>query len=194
MAIARANDPYTLPPDMPVPEDDGAADHLPGMQVPPVALPSTQGGEVVLAELPGHSVLFCYPRTGRPGEDNPPGWDAIPGARGCTPEACGFRDRHELFADLGVRVLAHSTQDPAYQRELAERIHLPFPVLSDERLELVHALRLPTFEAGGSRLVKRMTLVIRDGRIEHVFYPVFPPDTHAGDVLAWLSDSGGRAI
>jgi peroxiredoxin len=169
-----------------VPEDDGAAKHLPGMELPPLALPSTQGGEVVLAELPGRSVLFCYPRTGVPGQEMPPGWDQIPGARGCTPEACGFRDRHEQFADLGARVLALSTQDPAYQRELAERIHLPFPVLSDERLELVRALRLPTFEAGGSTLVKRITLVTCDGRIEHVFYPVFPPDAHAGEVLEWL--------
>jgi peroxiredoxin len=176
--------PFPLPADLPVPEDDGAADHLDGMELPRVGLPSTQDGQVVLAELPGRSVLFCYPRTGVPGQEMPPGWDAIPGARGCTPEACGFRDRHELFADEGVRVLGLSTPD--YQRELAERIHLPFPVLSDERLELVGALRLPTFEAGGSTLVKRITLAIRDGRIEHVFYPVFPPDAHAAEVLEWL--------
>jgi peroxiredoxin len=169
-----------------VPEDDGAADHLAGMELPAVALPSTQGGEVVLAELPGRSVLFCYPRTGRPGEELPPGWNEIPGARGCTPEACGFRDRHDQFADLGARVLALSTQAPDYQREMAERLELPFPVLSDERLELVGALRLPTFGAGGWTLVKRITLVIRDGRVEHVFYPVFPPDAHAGEVLDWL--------
>jgi len=169
-----------------VPEDDGAADHLPGMALPTLALSSTQGGEVVLAELPGRSVLFCYPRTGRPGEEMPPGWNEIPGARGCTPEACGFRDRIAQFADLGARVLALSTQAPDYQREMAERLELPFPVLSDERLELVGGLRLPTFEAGGWTLVKRITLVIRDGRIEHVFYPVFPPDAHASEVLDWL--------
>jgi peroxiredoxin len=186
LAIARPDDFHTLPPDLPVPEDDGAADHLPGMELPPLALRSTEGGDVVLAELAGRSVLFFYPRTGVPGHEMPPGWDEIPGARGCTPEACGFRDRHELFADAGARVLALSTQDPEYQRELAERIHLPFPVLSDERLELVRALRLPTFEAGGSTLVKRLTLVTCDGRIEHVFYPVFPPDAHAGEVLEWL--------
>jgi peroxiredoxin len=156
------------------------------MLVPGVALPSTAGGEVRLDRLAGRTVLFCYPRTGRPDQELPPGWDAIPGARGCTPEACGFRDRHEQFADVGARVLALSTQDPEYQREMAERLELPFPVLSDERLELVEALRLPTFTTSGWTLVKRLTLVIRDGRIEHVFYPVFPPDTHAAEVLAWL--------
>ncbi len=169
-----------------MPEDDGAADHLTGMKVPGVSLPSTQEDEVRLDRLPGLTVLFCYPRTGRPGEENPPGWDAIPGARGCTPETCGFRDRNQQFADLGARVLALSTQDGAYQREMSERLELPFPVLSDERLELVAALRLPTFETSGMTLVRRITLVISDGVIEHVFYPVFPPDTHAGDVLEWL--------
>ena len=156
------------------------------MTVPGVSLPSTQGEEVRLDRLPGLTVLFCYPRTGRPGEENPPGWDAIPGARGCTPETCGFRDRNQQFADLGARVLALSTQDGAYQREMSERLELPFLVLSDQRLELVEALRLPTFETSGMTLVRRVTLVISDGAIEHVFYPVFPPDTHAGDVLEWL--------
>ena len=186
MRPLTAHDIHGLPADLPEPEDDGAADHLTGLEVPRVALPSTAGGEVVLAELPGLTVLFCYPRTGRPDQELPPGWDAIRGARGCTPEACGFRDRHQQFADLGARVLALSTQDHEYQREMAERLHLPFPVLSDERLELVGALRLPTFETSGWTLVKRLTLVIRDGRIEQVFYPVFPPDTHAAEVLEWL--------
>ena len=185
-AISRADDIHTLPANLPAPEDDGAADHLTGMEIPPGALPSTQGDEVELADLPGLTVLFCYPRTGRPDQELPPGWDAIPGARGCTPETCGFRDSHQQFADLGARVIALSTQDPAYQREMAERLQLPFPVLSDERLELVDALRLPTFETSGWTLLKRLTLVIRDGRIEHVFYPVFPPDTHAAEVLEWL--------
>jgi peroxiredoxin len=156
------------------------------MRVPPVALPSTGGGEVRLDELPGRTVLFCYPRTGRPDQELPPGWNSIPGARGCTPEACGFRDRHERFADLGVRVLALSTQDTSYQREMAERLELPFGVLSDADLRLVRALDLPTFEVQGWTLLKRLTLVIRDGEIEHVFYPVFPPDTHAGEILDWL--------
>jgi peroxiredoxin len=184
--LARGDDISTLPPDLPVPEDDGACDHLPGMRTPPVALPSTAGDEVRLDELPGRTVLFCYPRTGRPDEELPPGWNSIPGARGCTPEACGFRDRHERFADLGVRVLALSTQNTDYQREMAERLRLPFEVLSDAELRLVHALDLPTFEVQGWTLLKRLTLVIRDGVIEHVFYPVFPPDTHAGEVLDWL--------
>ena len=131
-------------------------------------------------------MLFCYPRTGRPDQELPPGWSSIPGARGCTPEACGFRDRHERFADLGVRVLALSTQDTDYQREMAERLKLPFEVLSDADLRLVRALNLPTLEVQGWTLLKRLTLVIRDGEIEHVFYPVFPPDTHAGEVLDWL--------
>jgi len=141
---------------------------------------------VQLDRLEGRTVLFAYPRTGVPGTEMPPGWDAIPGARGCTPEACGFRDAHAQFTDLGARILALSTQDPDYQLELAERLHLPFPVLSDERLELTRELGLPTFEAGGATLLKRLTLVIDDGRIAHVFYPIFPPDTHAAEVLGWL--------
>ena len=184
--MARADDFYSLPEGLPVPEDDGAADHLVDVAVPPIALKATTGDSVRLDELPGRTVLFAYPRTGVPGTEMPPGWDAIPGARGCTPEACGFRDAHAQFTELGARVLALSTQDLEYQRELAERIHLPFPVLSDERLELTSALRLPTFEAGGSTLLKRLTLVIDDGRIAHVFYPIFPPDAHAGEVLEWL--------
>ena len=169
-----------------MPEDDGSARHLAGMRVPAVGLPSTRGGEVRLDRLEGRTVLFCYPRTGRPGEENPPGWDAIPGARGCTPEMCGIRDARAQFADLGARVLALSTQEEAYQGEMAERLELPFEVLSDADLRLVGALSLPTFEAAGARLVKRLTLVIDDGRIEHVFYPVFPPDGHAGEVIEWL--------
>jgi peroxiredoxin len=184
--MARADGIHTLPPDLSVPEDDGAADHLTGMRIPAIALPSTAGRDIRLDRLPGRTVLFCYPRTGRPDEELPPGWNAIPGARGCTPEACGFRDRHERFAELGARVMALSTQDTDYQREMAARLELPFDVLSNADLRLVRALRLPTFEVGANTLVKRLTLVIRDGEIEHVFYPVFPPDTHAGEVLDWL--------
>lgn len=169
-----------------MPEDDGAADHLPGRALPAIALPSTAGSDVRLDELPGRTILFCYPRTGRPDEELPPGWNAIPGARGCTPEACGFRDRHHGFADLDARVLALSTQSSDYQRELADRLQLPFPVLSDERLELTRALGLPTFETSGWTLLKRLTLVIDEGKIKHVFYPVFPPDSHAVAVLDWL--------
>ena len=184
--MARTDDFYTLPDDLPRPEDDGAADHLLNAVVPSIALPATSGEIVRLDRLEGRTVLFAYPRTGVPGTEMPPGWDAIPGARGCTPEACGFRDAHAQFTDLGARVLALSTQDPDYQRELVERIQLPFPVLSDEQLELTHELRLPTFEAGGATLLKRLTLVIDDGRIAHVFYPIFPPDRHAAEVLGWL--------
>jgi peroxiredoxin len=156
------------------------------MRMPAIALPSTAGGEVRLDVLPGRNALFCFPRTGRPDEELPPGWNAIPGARGCTPEVCSFRDSREQFADLDVRVLALSTQDTEYQREMAARLDLPFEVLSDAELELVRALRLPTFELDGTTFVKRLTLIIAGGEIEHVFYPVFPPDTHAGEVLDWL--------
>ncbi len=186
MSVPRADDIHTIPDDLPVPEDDGAADHLLDAAVPPVDLPATTGETIAVGALPGRTVLFCYPRTGRPDEELPPGWNAIPGARGCTPEACGFRDAHAQFTELGARVLALSTQDTAYQREMAERIHLPFPVLSDERLELTRELRLPTFETSGMTLLNRLTLVIDDGRIRHVFYPVFPPDGHAAEVLDWL--------
>jgi peroxiredoxin len=169
-----------------VPEDDGAAEHVLDAVVPAIELPATTEETIDLAALTGRTVLFCYPRTGRPDEELPPGWNAIPGARGCTPEACGFRDAHAQFAELGVRVIALSTQSADYQREMAERLHLPFPVLSDEALELTRALQLPTFETSGMTLLKRLTLVIDDGRVEHVFYPVFPPDSHAGEVLSWL--------
>jgi peroxiredoxin len=168
--VARADDIHTIPEDLPVPEDDGAADHLLNAAVPPIALKTTSGDTIRVDQLDGRTVLFCYPRTGR----------------GCTPEACGFRDTHQQFADLGVRVLALSTQPSDYQREMADRLHLPFPVLSDERLELTTALELPTFETSGWTLLKRLTLVVDDGRIEHVFYPVFPPDGHATEVLDWL--------
>jgi peroxiredoxin len=188
--VAHTDDIHTLPEDLPVPEDNGAADHLLNAVVPATALRATTGETIRLDEPDTRTVLFCYPRTGRPDEELPPGWNAIPGARGCTPEACGFRDAHQQFAELGVRVLALSTQDPAYQREMADRLHLPFPVLSDERLELTRELGLPTFETSGMTLLKRLTLVIDDGRIEHVFYPVFPPDAHAAQVLDWLRSAG----
>jgi peroxiredoxin len=176
-----------LPDDLPVPEDDGACDHLPGAEVPALALPGTDGESHDLASLDGRAVVYAYPWTGRPGqpllsED----WDLIPGARGCTPETCGFRDHHGEIATVGARVFGLSTQDADYQRELAERLDLPFPVLSDADLAFSRQLRLPTFEVGGRTLIKRLTLVIGSGRIEHVFYPVFPPDRHASEVLAWL--------
>jgi peroxiredoxin len=176
-----------LPSDLPHPVDDGACDHLPGLAMPSVRLPSTAGRLVDLGTLgPGRTVIYCYPRTGRPGEPLPTGWDAIPGARGCTPQSCAFRDHHAELADLGAEVYGLSTQTTDYQREMAERLHLPFEVLSDARFALVDALRLPTFEADGMRLIKRLSLIVRDQRIEHVFYPVFPPDESAAQVIRWL--------
>jgi peroxiredoxin len=176
-----------LPADLSRPVDDGACDHLPGLALPQIRLPSTSGRLVDLGALgAGRTVIYCYPRTGRPGEPLPDGWDAIPGARGCTPQACAFRDHHRELAALGADVYGLSTQTTAYQREMAERLHLPFEVLSDAEFAFVEALRLPTFEAGGMRLVKRLTLIVRDGRVEHVFYPVFPPDQSAEQVIDWL--------
>ena len=178
----------TLPDDLPVPLDDGAADHLPGTSVPDLAFPATDGTTVALRDLPaGRTVLYLYPRTGTPGADNPAEWDSIPGARGCTPEACGFRDH---FADLqaagATSVFGLSSQDTAFQREAVDRLRLPFAFLSDESFALAAALELPTFAAEGTRYYQRLTLVVRDGTIEHAFYPVFPPDAHADEVLAWL--------
>jgi peroxiredoxin len=184
------HDPLSLPADLPVPEDDGAAAHLPGMRMPAVALRATDASNIRLGALPGRSVVFAYPRTGRPGEPSLGGdeaWDAIPGARGCTPQACAFRDEHARFGRLGVRVFGLSTQTPSDQAEAAERLHLPYPLLSDERLELAEALRLPTFVVEGLTMLKRHTLFLRDGVIEHVHYPVFPPDAAAAAALGVLS-------
>jgi peroxiredoxin len=175
-------DPTELPDDLPVPEDDGAADHLRGVPVPPLGLPATDGTTVRLDELPGRSVVFAYPRTGRPGEQSPGGdaaWNAIPGARGCTPEACSFRDELGRFSELGVRVFGLSTQDTDYQREAVDRLGLPYPLLSDEDLQLTRALDLPTLEVEGLTLVRRLTLIVVEGRIEDLVYPVFPPDRGA---------------
>lgn len=173
---------------IPAPEDDGAAAHLVGMTIPPVSLRATNHTAVVLSELEGRTVVFAYPRTGEPGKISlVDDWDMIPGARGCTPQTCAFRD---LFAELKAAGAKHvfglSTQSNDYQTEMASRLHLPFPVLSDEKLELVEALNLPVMEAAGLTLIKRLALVIDDARITHVFYPVFPPDRNAGDVLEWL--------
>src|SRR5262245_58251372 len=179
--------PYVLPPDLPRPVDDGACNHLVGMAMPNITLPSTAERDVDLNALPPRcTVIYCYPRTGRPGEQMPEGWDEIPGARGCTPQSCSFRDHHRELADLGAGVFGLSTQSTAEQREVAERLHLPFELLSDEELRFSRALRLPTFEAGGMTLIKRLTLVIRDSVIEHVFYPVFPPDESARQITDWL--------
>ncbi len=183
-------DPTVLPDDLPVPEDDGAAAHLAGTRLPSLSLTATDGAQVDLATLAGLVVVFAYPRTGRPGEPSlVDDWDAIPGARGCTPQTCGFRDLHAEFAALGARVFGLSTQDSAYQREMVERLHVPFAVLSDAGLALTRALRLPTMDVAGKTLIKRMAWIARDGTIERVFYPVFPPNRNAGDVLAALANS-----
>jgi peroxiredoxin len=178
---------------LPVPEDDGAARHLPGLRMPSLALPATDGSSIDLSSLAGRVVLYAYPRTGRPGEPNPDGWEAIPGARGCTPQTCAFRDHYTELRSLGVAYLfGLSAQSTDYQREAAERLHLPFPLLSDESLALTRALRLPTFTTQGMTLHKRLTLILRDGVIEHVFYPVFPPDRNAADVIAWFQTEEAR--
>lgn len=184
------SDPASLPDDLPIPEDDGAADHLPGTKVPPVLLDSTSGEGVDLSTLSGRTVLYCcYPMTGRPDRDLPEGWDAIPGAKGCTPQSCSFRDHHEELRSLGAGVFGLSTQDTTYQREAKERLHLPFDLLSDKGLAFRDALRLPIFEVDGEILLKRLTLIVRDDRVEHVFYPVFPPDKSAAEVVEWLSQN-----
>jgi peroxiredoxin len=185
--MAQPDNLYTLPDDLPVPVDDGAADHLTGMTLPSVPLPATDGSTVDLAALAGRTVVYCYPRTGRPDQEVPAAWNAIPGARGCTPQSCAFRDHHAELAALGARIFGFSTQTTEYQREAAERLHLPFALLSDADLRLTRALRLPTFEFDGETLTTRLTMVIRDGRIEKVFYPVFPSDKNAEEVLAWLT-------
>jgi peroxiredoxin len=184
------HNPQVLPPDIPVPQDDGAARHLAGMKIPDLALPATEGAPVNLSKLKGRTVVYIYPRTGVPGVDPPNGWDQIPGARGCTPQSCSFRDHFGELTRLGVAQLyGLSTQDTAYQREAATRLHLPFPILSDEKLALTKALNLPTFSAAGMTLLKRMALVIDDGMITKAFYPVFPPDKNATDLIAWIQAS-----
>ncbi len=178
-----------LPEGLPVPEDDGAAAHLPGASLPGLVLPTSDGDNVDLAALgPGRSVIYLYPLTGRPGVDLPEGWDSIPGARGCSTEACDFRNHFEQLRAAGAeRVFGMSSQGPAYQAEVVDRLRLPFAMISDEAFELDRVLDLPTFSAPGhARLYARLTLIVSDGVIEHVFYPIFPPNTHAQQVLAWL--------
>jgi len=181
------HNPNVLPPNIPAPQDDGAAKHLPSTKLPDLALPATDGGLVNLSKLKGRTVVYIYPRTGVPGVDTLPGWDQIPGARGCTPQSCSFRDHFGELKSLGVAQLyGLSTQDTAYQLEAATRLKLPFTILSDEKLALTKALKLPTFATAGMTLLKRMALVIDDGVITKAFYPVFPPDKNAEVVIAWL--------
>ena len=181
------HNPLPLPTDLPIPRDDGAARHLVGSRLPDVELAATDGTSVSLGKLAGRTVVYAYPRTGEPGKPPPDGWDAIPGARGCTPQSRAFRDHFAELERLGVAQLyGLSTQTTDYQREAVERLHLPFPLLSDADLKLTQALRLPTFEAAGMTLMKRLTLVIDDRVVTKVFYPVFPPDRNAQDVLDWI--------
>jgi peroxiredoxin len=187
MTNPTPHDPTVLPTSIPAPKDDGAARHLAGRKVPSVLLAATDGSQFDLSRLAGRTVVYIYPRTGVPGEAPPDGWDAIPGARGCTPQSCSFRDHFAELKALGVAQLyGLSTQDSDYQREAAQRLHLPFAILSDADLKLARALDLPTFSVAGMTLLKRMALVIEDGVIAKVFYPVFPPDKNAGEVIAWL--------
>jgi peroxiredoxin len=182
----------SLPPDLPVPEDDGGADHLPGLTVPAVSLPATGGAALDLAELAGgRLVAYLYPRTGSPGVALPDGWDDIPGARGCTPQSCAYRDAMAELGALGATVVGISAQSSAEQNEFAAREHIPFPLLSDPGLRLGRALSLPTFETAGMTLYKRLTLVAEEGVIVKAFYPVFPPDRDAAEVIGWLWERRG---
>ena len=186
--MAETRNLLDLPADLPVPVDDGACAHLPGMRLPAIPLPATDRSLVDLSTLPGRSVVYVYPRTGRPDQPLPTGWNDIPGARGCTPQSCAYRDLAADLAALGARVFGLSAQETAYQQEAAQRLHLPFPLLSDEHLAFATALALPTFTVDGMTLIKRLTLVVRKGVVETVFYPVFPPDADAANVAAWLRE------
>jgi peroxiredoxin len=188
------HNPNVLPAGIPAPQDDGGARHLKGVRLPDIALAATNGSSVNLSRLAGRTVLYVYPRTGRPGVDLPPRWDEIPGARGCTPQSCSFRDHAAELTRLGVAHLhGLSTQDTAYQQEAATRLHLPFALLSDETLQFTRALNLPTFVTSGMTLLKRMAMIVDDGVITHVFYPVFPPDKSAEEVVQWVKISRASA-
>ena len=181
---------FPLPTDLPRPVDDGAATHLVGIAMPKISLRSTSGRLVDVSELTAtRTVIYCYPMTGVPGTPLPDGWDAIPGARGCTPQSCNFRDHYQELLGLQCDVFGLSTQTAGYQREMADRLHLPFEVLSDSEFRLCDALRLPTFAVEGTRLLKRLTLIVRGGQVEQVFYPVFPPNESADHVLRWLGEN-----
>jgi len=177
---------FELPKDLPRPVDDGAASHLEGMKMPSVGLDATDGKTVDLGAIPGRFVLYVYPMTGRPGVRLPDGWDSIPGARGCTPQACAFRDHYSELKSLNTSVFGLSTQSTDYQKEVRDRLHLPFELLSDSQHRLKEMLRLPTFKTSGMELYKRLTLIIENAGIRKVFYPVFPPDENAANVITWL--------
>ena len=182
----QPHDPTVLPDDLPRPEDDGACDHLIGRPLHAIALPSTAGGTLELATRPGRTVVYCFPRAGRPGVPLPEGWNDIPGARGCTPQSTAFRDQYDDIRALHAEVVGISTQPPEDLEEIAERLNLPFPLLSDSEHRFATSLDLPTFEVGGMTLIRRLTLVVTEGIVDHVFYPVFPPDNAAEEVIVWL--------
>jgi peroxiredoxin len=182
-----------LPMDLPIPLDDGACDHLIEVSLPSVALHSTQGRQIDLSVIPGYVVLYCYPMTGQPGVPLPNGWEQIPGARGCTPQSCAFRDLHQELSEIGAQVFGLSTQSTEYQVEAANRLHLPFELLSDLDLNFAKALKLPMFEIDEKQLIKRITLIANGGKIVKVFYPVFPPDKNANEVIQWLKNSAVRS-
>ncbi len=183
-----------LPAGLPIPEDDGACAHLPGKHLPDLSLASTSGLPINLSQRPGVSVLYAYPLTGRPGVPLPPGWDEIPGARGCTPESCAFRDHHAEIRQLDAEIFGLSTQATDYQREVHERLHLSFELLSDEAFAFTDALSLPTFSVASMRLLRRVTLISFSGVIERVFYPIFPPDRHPGDVVSYLKTRNAKSL
>lgn len=187
--MTRTDNLYALPDNLPIPEDDGACNHLTGLALPNLLLPATNHTWVDLSQLAGRTVIYAYPRTGEPDRDPPDSWDLIPGARGCTPQSCSFRDHYQELQALKTEVFGLSTQDTSYQQEAATRLHLPFPLLSDHNLQFAHALNLPTFMVDGMTLLKRVTLIINNGIIEKVFYPVFPPDQSAAVVMAWLEEN-----
>jgi peroxiredoxin len=187
--------PPPLPAGLPVPVDDGAADHLAGMFVPSMRFHATDGRDLDLFDLASRLVVFVFPKMGRPDQADPPGWDAIPGARGCTQESCAYRDRYQEFLELGYEVVGLSTQSVADQAEASTRLHLPYPLLSDQERRLQAAIGLPTFSAAGLTLYKRLTFVAHDGRIAKVFYPIFPPQQNAPDVLDWIrADAPARDV
>lgn len=189
----NTTNPLVLPDDLPRPVDDGGADHLTGMKVPSVRLRATTGEWVDLSRVPGRAVVYAYPMTGVPGVELPPGWNDIPGARGCTPQTLSFQAEKDVFAAFGVTVFGLSTQTEAYQKELSDRLDLSFTILSDADFELSDAMHLPTMVVEDMRLIKRLTLILRDGVVEHVFYPVFPPNRSAADVIAWLQEKVSHA-
>ena len=186
MEISAQNTFEELPSNLPVPIDDGACDHLVGMQFPDIILKSTSGENVNLSQIEGWVVIYCYPMTGKPGVPLPEGWDEIPGARGCTPQSCSFRDHHAELSELGAEVYGMSTQTYEYQQEMAERLHLPFQVISDSNLEFCRAMNIPTFSVDGNTLMKRVTKISYNGLIEAVHYPVFPSDSDPKWVIEYL--------